>query len=51
LLERCNRIKNRMCSLLIIVSKDYIISKTMSFHNCTKKRNRLGINSYSRKSN
>lgn len=43
LLERYNnvKIKNRMYPFLIIVSKGCIIN-TMSFHNCTKKRNKLG---------
>lgn len=50
LLERCNkvRIKNRICPFLVIVSKGCIITDTMSFHNDTKKRNRLGTNLCSR---
>jgi hypothetical protein len=42
LLEDITRINNRMCPVLIMVSKDYIIRNTMSFYNYTKKRNRLG---------
>jgi hypothetical protein len=53
LLEGCNklRIENRMFQLLIIVSKGYIITKTMSFHNYTKNRNRLRTNLCSREKN
>jgi hypothetical protein len=44
LLEKCNkvRIKNRMCLHLIKASKGCIIRNTVSFHNHTKKQNRLG---------
>jgi hypothetical protein len=49
--EKCNkvRIHNRMCPLLIIVSKGYMIINTMRFHNYTKKGNRLGTDLLSRK--
>jgi hypothetical protein len=52
LLERYNkvRIKNRICLLLIIVSKGCIIRNTITFPNYTKKRNSLGTNLCSRKS-
>jgi hypothetical protein len=46
LLERCGkfRIENRMCPLLRVVSKGFMIRNTMSFCNHTKMRNRLGTN-------
>jgi hypothetical protein len=51
LIERCNKvkIKNRSCSLFIIVSKGCKIKNPMSFHIYIKKRNRLGTISCSRK--
>jgi hypothetical protein len=50
--ERCNKvkIKNRMCTLFIAVSKGCIRRNTMRVHNYTKKRNRLGTNLCSKKS-
>ena len=46
MVKGCNkvRVKNRMCQLLIIVSKVCILRSTMRFHNYTKKRKRLGTN-------
>jgi hypothetical protein len=51
LLERCNKvgIKNRICPVLIIVSKGFKIRNKVNFHNYTKRRNKLETNLYSRK--